>query len=139
MLKTIESGTSRLICCNIAAPDMVGHLLPTRYEEAKIAYRAAADALVEIAAVSEKFGLHMLITSDHGNIEDDTSAHSANDVLTTVIRAGGTKFNAVIPIFQARLFDIGPTLFELMGVEQNNRKFPVEKEEFAGRPLIKFE
>jgi len=139
VLKTIESGTSRLICCNIAAPDMVGHLLPTRYEEAKIAYRAAADALVEIAAVSEKFGLHMLITSDHGNIEDDTSAHSANDVLTTVIRAGGTKFDAVIPIFQARLFDIGPTLFELMGVQQNDRKFPVENEEFIGRPLIKFE
>jgi len=139
VLKAIELGASRLICCNIAAPDMVGHLLPTRYEEAKIAYRAAADALVEIAAVSEKLGLHMLITSDHGNIEDDTSAHSANDVLTTVIRAGGTKFNAVIPIFQARLFDIGPTLFELMGVQQNDRKFPVENEEFVGRPLIKFE
>ncbi len=139
VLKAIELGASRLICCNIAAPDMVGHLLPAKYEEAKVAYRAAADAVVGMAAKSKEFGLHMLITSDHGNIEDDTSAHSANDVLTTVIRAGGTKFNAVIPIFQARLFDIGPTLFELMGVQQNDRKFPVENEEFIGRPLIKFE
>ena len=139
VLKAIELGASRLICCNIAAPDMVGHLLPAKYEEAKVAYRAAADAVVGMAAKSKEFGLHMLITSDHGNIEDDTSAHSANDVLTTVIRAGGTKFNAVIPIFQARLFDIGPTLFELMGVEQNDRKVPIENEEFVGRPLIKYE
>ena len=139
VLKAIELGASRLICCNIAAPDMVGHLLPAKYEEAKVAYRAAADAVVGMAAKSKEFGLHMLITSDHGNIEDDTSAHSANDVLTTVIRADGTKFNAAIPIFQARLFDMGPTLFELMGAEQNDRKIPVENKEFAGRPLIKFE
>jgi 2,3-bisphosphoglycerate-independent phosphoglycerate mutase len=139
VLKAIELGASRLICCNIAAPDMVGHLLPAKYEEAKVAYRAAADAVVGMAAKSKEFGLHMLITSDHGNIEDDTSAHSANDVLTTVIRADGTKFNAAIPIFQARLFDMGPTLFELMGAEQNDRKVPVENKEFAGRPLIKFE
>lgn len=139
VLKAIELGASRLICCNIAAPDMVGHLLPAKYEEAKVAYRAAADAVVGMAAKSKEFGLHMLITSDHGNIEDDTSAHSANDVLTTVIRADGTKFNATIPIFQARLFDMGPTLFELMGAEQNDRKVPVENKEFAGRPLIKFE
>ena len=138
VLKAIESGTSRLICCNLAAPDMVGHLLPRRYEEAKVAYRAAADALVEIAAASRKFGLHMLITSDHGNIEDDTSAHSAHDVLTTVIQADGKKFHAAISVFQARLFDIGPTLFELMGINQHERKVPVENEDFSGRPLIKF-
>ena len=117
---------------------MVGHLLPSRYEEAKVAYCAAADALVEIAAASQKFGLHMLITSDHGNIEDDTSAHSAHDVLTTVIRADGKKFNPAISVFQARLFDIGPTLFELMGVNQHDRKVPLENEDFAGRPLITF-
>ena len=138
VLKAIESGTSRLICCNLAAPDMVGHLLPRRYEEAKVAYRAAADALVEIAVASRKFGLHMLITSDHGNIEDDTSAHSAHDVLTTVIQADGEKFHAAISVFQARLFDIGPTLFELMGINQHERKVPVENKDFSGRPLIKF-
>ena len=138
VLKAIESGTSRLICCNLAAPDMVGHLLPRRYEEAKVAYRAAADALVEIAAASRKFGLHMLITSDHGNIEDDTSAHSAHDVLTTVIQADGEKFNAAISVFQARLFDIGPTLFELMGINQHERKVPLKNEDFSGRSLIKF-
>ena len=123
----IAAGTSRLICCNIAAPDMVGHLLPARYEEAKAAYLAAADALVAMAGTTREHGRHMVITSDHGNIEDDTSAHSVNDVLTTIIlsgvrsgirrgtRPGGAKATVAIPVFQARLFDIAPTLLHLLG------------------------
>ncbi|MCZ6538228.1 MAG: hypothetical protein O6922_00175, partial [Chloroflexi bacterium] len=116
----IKAGTSRLICCNIAAPDMVGHLLPDRYEEAKAAHLAAANALAAIAGSARQNGWHMVITSDHGNIEDDTSAHSVNDVLTTVIRPetgpGGTKAMIAIPVFQARLFDIAPTLQRLLGL-----------------------
>ncbi|MCI0809523.1 MAG: hypothetical protein J4N63_10255 [Chloroflexi bacterium] len=123
----IAAGTSRLICCNIAAPDMIGHLLPARYEEAKAAYLAAADALVAMAGTAGEHGRHMVITSDHGNIEDDTSAHSVNDVLTTIIlsgvrsgirrgtRPGGAKATVAIPVFQARLFDIAPTLLHLLG------------------------
>ena len=33
----------RLIMCNLAAPDMVGHLLPTRFDAAVQAYRQTAD------------------------------------------------------------------------------------------------
>jgi 2,3-bisphosphoglycerate-independent phosphoglycerate mutase len=121
----IAAGTSRLICCNIAAPDMVGHLLPARYEEAKAAYMAAAEALVAIAESARMHGRSMVITSDHGNIEDDTSAHSVNDVLTTIIlpytRTGtgstSTKATVGIPVFQARLFDIAPTLLRLLGLQ----------------------
>jgi 2,3-bisphosphoglycerate-independent phosphoglycerate mutase len=116
--QAISASPSRLICCNIAAPDMVGHLLPLRYEEAKAAYRAAADALVAMAGTATEHGVHMVITSDHGNIEDDTSAHSVNDVLTTVIHAGARPgnpgANVAIPVFQARLFDIAPTLMRLL-------------------------
>jgi 2,3-bisphosphoglycerate-independent phosphoglycerate mutase len=121
----IAAGTSRLICCNIAAPDMVGHLLPARYEEAKAAYMAAAEALVAIAESARMHGRSMVITSDHGNIEDDTSAHSVSDVLTTIIlpytRTGtgstSTKATVGIPVFQARLFDIAPTLLRLLGLQ----------------------
>lgn len=144
VLSAITANTSRLICCNIAAPDMIGHLLPARYEEAKAAYRAAADALVEMANTSQAAGRYMVITSDHGNIEDDTSAHSVNDVLTTIIRPDGRRLAAGIPIFQARLFDVAPTVLELIGATPepsspagpNDDGTPASDGRFVGRPLV---
>ncbi len=136
VLKAISAGTSRLICCNIAAPDMVGHLLPARYEEAKAAYRAAADALVEMAQTARTARSFFVVTSDHGNIENDTSAHSVNDVLTTIVRPDSAKSEVAIPVFQARLFDIAPTLFKLMGAAQNGNPAAGPADQFVGRPLV---
>ncbi len=138
VVDAIASGTSRLICCNIAAPDMVGHLLPARYEEAKAAYRAAADALVKIATAAQEAGRFLVITSDHGNIEDDTSAHSVNDVLTTIVRPDGAKSAVGIPVFQARLFDVAPTVLELIGASPVNHDAapPAGDARFMGRPLV---
>ena len=138
VVKAIEKGTSRLICCNIAAPDMVGHLLPARYEEAKAAYRAAADSLVEMAEAAKNAGTFIVITSDHGNIEDDTSAHSVNDVLTTIIRPDGAQSAVGIPVFQARLFDVAPTVLELIGAYQVQKDTTASAppERFMGRPLV---
>jgi 2,3-bisphosphoglycerate-independent phosphoglycerate mutase len=138
VVTAIERGASRLICCNIAAPDMVGHLLPARYEEAKAAYRAAAEALVEMADVAKKAGIYMVITSDHGNIEDDTSAHSINDVLTTIIRTDGAELVVGIPDYQARLFDVAPTVLELIGGSQalEDTTGSALHERFVGRRLV---
>jgi 2,3-bisphosphoglycerate-independent phosphoglycerate mutase len=137
VVNAIKVNTSRLICCNIAAPDMVGHLLPTRYEEAKEAYRAAADALAEIAAAARNAGRSLVITSDHGNIENDTSAHSVNDVLTTIARPDNAIFEAAIAVFQARLFDISPTLLELVGATRGDRTAVNPTDPFTGRPLVR--
>ena len=136
VVKAIKVDTSRLICCNIAAPDMVGHLLPTRYEEAKEAYRAAADALAEIAAAARTSGRSFVITSDHGNIENDTSAHSVNDVLTTIARPDDATFETAVPVFQARLFDIAPTLLELVGATRGDHSAVNPTDPFLGRPLV---
>ncbi len=138
VLRAIDVDSSRLICCNIAAPDMVGHLLPARYEEAKAAYSAAADALVEMAEAAKAANRYMVITSDHGNIEEDTSAHSVNDVLTTIIRPDDVELAVGIPVFQARLFDVAPTVLELMGAEDLPKDTAVsaQPDQFVGRPLV---
>ena len=137
VIKSINTGSSRLICCNIAAPDMIGHLLPARYKEAKEAYRAAADALVAMAEASQAAGRHFVVTSDHGNIEDDTSAHSVNDVLTTIVRPDGAIAAIGIPEFQARLFDVAPTILELIGVSSTKPIPPSgDSGNFVGRPLV---
>jgi 2,3-bisphosphoglycerate-independent phosphoglycerate mutase len=136
VVKAIKANTSRLICCNIAAPDMIGHLLPARYEEAKAAYRAAADAMAEIASAAQSAGSYFVITSDHGNVEDDTSAHSVNDVLTTIISPNRAKAAIALPVFQARLFDVAPTLIELMGVSSGDLAASEPTAKFTGRPLV---
>ena len=136
VVKAITANTSRLICCNIAAPDMIGHLLPARYEEAKVAYRAAADAMAQIAIAAQLAGSYFVITSDHGNVEDDTSAHSINDVLTTIISPNRVKASISLPVFQARLFDVAPTLLELMGAERGDLDASEPTDAFMGRPLV---
>ena len=134
VIQAIKTNTSRLICCNIAAPDMVGHLLPDRYEQAKSAYRAAGNALVQIANASHASGRALVITSDHGNIEDDTSSHSTNDVLTTIVRPNNAISAVGIPMFQARLFDVAPTVLELLGESPNNSID--QSKEFVGRSIV---
>ena len=138
VLNAIDTDSSLLICCNIAAPDMIGHLLPARYEEAKTAYRAAADALVEMAQAAKAANRYMVITSDHGNIEEDTSAHSVNDVLTTIVRPDGTASDVAIPFFQARLFDVASTVLKIMGAEDLPKDTAMSDipDRFLGRPLV---
>jgi bisphosphoglycerate-independent phosphoglycerate mutase (AlkP superfamily) len=83
-------------------------------------------------------GSYMVITSDHGNIEDDTSAHSVNDVLTTIIRPDGAELVVGIPVYQARLFDVAPTVLELIGASQVRKDAApsAPPERFVGRPLV---
>lgn len=138
VLSAIDARNSRLICCNIAAPDMIGHLLPDRYQEAKVAHRAAANALVRMTNRAHASGRYMVITSDHGNIEDNTSAHSVNDILTTIIAPGHEILDPAIPVFQARLFDIAPTLLKLLGSTVNQSTITII-DPFIGRSLVHIE
>ena len=136
LAEKVSGGWTDFDVC-IAAPDMIGHLLPARYKEAKEAYRAAADALVAMAEASQAAGRHFVVTSDHGNIEDDTSAHSVNDVLTTIVRPDGAIAAIGIPEFQARLFDVAPTILELIGVSSTKPIPPSgDSGNFVGRPLV---
>lgn len=115
VINSISTNASKLVCCNIAAPDMVGHLLPTRYEEAKQAYRETADSLVRMTTAAAANGRVMVITSDHGNIEDDTSAHSVNEVLTTFIAHESLQLSISTEVFSGKLFDVAPSVVSLLG------------------------
>jgi bisphosphoglycerate-independent phosphoglycerate mutase (AlkP superfamily) len=115
---------------------MVGHLLPNRYHEATTAYFEAANAVVKMSTAARMAGWSFIITADHGNIENDTSAHSVNDILTTVITGDASTFEPAIPVFQARLFDISPTLLALMGCEQPGNTSTTQSGRFRGRPLV---
>ena len=125
--KQLALKEKRLVCCNLAAPDMIGHLLPMesdRSVEAKAkvtaavkAYEAADAAAGTMVRAALANGYSVIITSDHGNIEDPGPAHSGNDVLTTVIAPAGVYAPYPRESFQARLFDISWTVARIIGAE----------------------
>jgi 2,3-bisphosphoglycerate-independent phosphoglycerate mutase len=132
VIRRLAECRHRLICCNLSAPDMIGHLLPDgpavddagrkSVSAAVAAYESTARAVATITREAARRGYSVVVTSDHGNIEDEGPAHSANDVLTTVIAPHGTYTPAPRPQFQARLFDISWTIARILGIEDATRE-----------------
>ena len=132
-----------LIMCNLAATDMVGHLLPTRFESAAEAYRATVAVLAELSGVARANGYSVVVTSDHGNIENDAPTHTINPVLTTVLTASGSVSPRDIEgEYSANLYDISHTAARLIGIGANQVEEIVGvfrgdlKDEFVGKSIV---
>jgi len=120
LLKAIQGGSYRLLICNLANPDMVGHT--GDLNAAAAACAVVDDAIRQIAAATLAAGGALLVTADHGNCEcmrdekgNPHTAHTLNPVPALLVAEG----------FQARqlraggaLSDVAPTLLKLMGLEQ---------------------
>jgi len=128
LVEAIEAGEHDVIICNLANPDMVGHT--GIYEAAVKAVETIDRNLGRIVDALEGAGGQMLITADHGNVEQmrdpetgqPHTAHTHNPV--PLIYVGQPAVMAE----HGSLCDLSPTLLKLLGLEQ-----PPEME---GRPLI---
>ncbi len=129
MVEAIVGGKYDVIICNYANCDMVGH---TGIIDAAILAVEAVDAsLQRIVDALRTVGGRMLITADHGNIEQMVdketgqphTAHTTNPV--PLVYVGGDRPLAS----DGSLSDLAPTMLAILGVEQ-----PVE---MTGRSLIK--
>lgn len=135
----------RLIICNFAAPDMIGHLLPKRYDEAIAAYSSTCDALVRLSQVAAAHGYHMIATSDHGNIEEDAPTHTSNPVLTTIIPLPGhIHIEPAQAELYARLYDIPHSIANLLGFDPEevatflkSSDVDYDDRRFIGRSLVR--
>jgi len=117
LVEAITSGRYDLIVVNYANPDMVGH---TGVIPAAIKAVETIDAcLGRLLQAVENVGGAMLITADHGNIEQmrdaqtdgPHTAHTVNPV--PFVLANGPAGTAVD---DGRLADIAPTILSLMGL-----------------------
>lgn len=114
--KAIRSGSFDVIICNVANPDMVGH---TGSLEAAIAAVEAVDGCLAIvfAAIQSVNG-ELLITADHGNVEQMTDkqsgqSHTAHTTNPVPFVYYGRKAQA---ISGGALKDIAPTMLYLLGI-----------------------
>lgn len=119
LVGAIESGEFDLLVCNIANPDMVGHT--GRLDAAIAAVEAVDVALGKLEVAILAANGHLLLTADHGNLEEmwDAQAgqantqHSMNPVPLLYI-AAHPKADRLAA--EGALRDIAPTLLTLMGI-----------------------
>jgi len=131
LVADLERGSHKVVVCNFANADMVGHT--GNFDATVAAVQVLDKCLGQIAAAVFAANGTLLVTSDHGNCEqmwDDArglphTAHTSNPVpfilahhdRTRQLRDGGA------------LCDVAPTILELLGVAQ-----PAE---MSGRSLLK--
>lgn len=122
LIEAVGSGKYDLIICNYANPDMVGH---TGIMEAAIkAVEYVDKCLGRLREAVEKAGGVLLLTADHGNIEqmkdpETGEPHTAHTLLDVpVIVAGAENTKRRFSLRNGRLADVAPTLLDLAGVPQ---------------------
>ncbi|MED5311765.1 MAG: 2,3-bisphosphoglycerate-independent phosphoglycerate mutase [Pseudomonadota bacterium] len=129
LVKAIASGNYDTIICNYANGDMVGH---TGNFEASIRAVETIDAcLGRVVSAIEEAGGHLLITADHGNVEQmldpethqPLTSHTNGPVPLVYVGASNLTFTG-----DGSLCDIAPTLLYLMSM-------PVP-DEMTGRVLL---
>ena len=127
--KAIRSDTFDVIICNVANPDMVGH---TGSMTAAVTAVEAVDQFLGVIydAVQSMDG-ELLITADHGNIEQMTDkqsgqSHTAHTTNPVPLVYCGRKAESVAG---GALRDIAPTMLYLLDLPK--------PEEMTGEPLVK--
>jgi 2,3-bisphosphoglycerate-independent phosphoglycerate mutase len=129
LVDAITGGKYDVIICNYANCDMVGHtgIIPA----AVLAVEAVDACLQRIVDALKSSGGQLLLTADHGNIEQMVdketgqphTAHSTNPV--PLVYVCGDK-----PLIDGgNLSDLAPTMLAILGIEK-----PVE---MTGKSLIK--
>lgn len=128
LVEAITGGKYDVIICNYANCDMVGHtgVIPA----AVLAVEAVDRALQRIEDALRQVGGQMLLTADHGNIEqmvdpitgEPHTAHTTN-LVPLVYVLGDTPL-----VSGGTLSDLAPTLLAILGVGQ-----PVE---MTGKSLL---
>lgn len=129
LVESIASGKFDVIICNYANCDMVGHT--GNLEAAIIAVETIDKSLQRVTEALNSVGGQMLITADHGNLEqmtDETSgqAHTAHTMNKVPLLYVGDNKAALSE--GGSLADLAPTILQLLGLEQ--------PKEMTGRSLI---
>ncbi|MDG1027248.1 MAG: 2,3-bisphosphoglycerate-independent phosphoglycerate mutase, partial [Gammaproteobacteria bacterium] len=129
LVAAIRSQKYDAIICNYANGDMVGHT--GNFDAAVKAVEAVDKCLAQIVAAIEDSGAELLITADHGNVEQmldpetnqPLTSHTSGPVPLVYVGHSGRQF-----ISAGSLSDLAPTLLSLLDM-------PVP-EEMTGKVLL---
>ena len=120
LISALRSNQYKLIVCNFANTDMVGHT--GKLDAAIKAVEAVDSCLGKIHKVASETETEILITADHGNAEQmlDSNTQKSHTAHTTnpvpLIYIGNKKVSLLDPHL-GTLADLAPTLLALMDIE----------------------
>lgn len=124
VVEAIESGKYDVIVTNFANPDMVGHtgVLPA----AIVSVEVVDQCLGRIADALLAQGGGMLITCDHGNVEQMVdpitgaphTAHTTNPVPCVVVVPEDSWLRPVTLRSGGKLADVAPTVIAILGLQK---------------------
>jgi 2,3-bisphosphoglycerate-independent phosphoglycerate mutase len=128
LVEAIRARRFDFIVCNLANADMVGH--SGKLDAAVKAAEAIDVALGKLTAAIVESGGEMLISADHGNLEqmqaDDGQPHTQHTVGPVPLVYVGRKAT----LEHGALSDLAPTVLAVMGLPQPR--------EMSGRSLVHF-
>ncbi|GAA0710476.1 2,3-bisphosphoglycerate-independent phosphoglycerate mutase [Dokdonella soli] len=129
LVEAIASQRFDFIVCNIANPDMVGH---TGIESAAIKAVEAVDvALGRLTLAIREHGGEMLISADHGNLEQMLDANGVAHTQHTVGPVPLVYVGRAATLHHGALRDLAPSVLALMGLPQ--------PPEMSGHSLVEFQ
>ena len=129
LVEAIGSNKFDTIICNYANCDQVGHT--GSYEASIKAVETVDDCLRQVIEATQQAGGEILITADHGNVEemfdeDNNQPHTQHTTLPVPLVYVGDRQLSLDS--DGSLADIAPTMLALMGLAQ--------PEEMTGRSLV---
>jgi 2,3-bisphosphoglycerate-independent phosphoglycerate mutase len=129
LVEAVKAQQFDVIICNFANPDMVGHT--GNFDAAVQAVQTIDQCLGDILAAVQTVGAEVIITADHGNVEQMLDMNSGQPHTAHTTRPVPFVYvgRAAEVVAQGALQDVAPTLLYLMDL-------PIP-EEMTGHPLIK--
>ena len=116
LLNEFALGIYDLAITNFSNPDMLGHLVIKHFDEGVRGLEVIDHVVESVVKFALKENCYVIITSDHGNIEDFSSSHSLNHIITSFISPDQNIRVKKKPGDPIKPFDIPWAITELLGV-----------------------
>lgn len=122
LLNELASGNYDLAVINLSNPDMLGHLIMNHFDANVKALEMVDYAVKVIVEFALNLGYYIIITSDHGNIDEFGASHSRNDVITTFISKHSNIHLKKGLEERIRLFDLPWAIAEIFNITDEIKK-----------------
>jgi len=119
LLERVRQEPFPLVAANFPGPDMLGHLIERHFGACVETLASLETVLVGLVRGLHALGYAVILTSDHGNVENFGPDHGVNPVLTTIAPPPGLEVEPIDGIpGPAKLFDLPHTILELWDLRE---------------------
>lgn len=122
LLNELCLGIYDLAVINLSNPDMLGHLIIQHFDANVTALEVIDYVVKTIVEFALKQNYYIIITSDHGNIDEFSASHSLNDVITTFISPQSNIYLNKDLKERIRLFDLPWAIAEIFNISAEIKK-----------------